>query len=237
MSADLTGLVAVVTGAASGIGAATASYFTRCGAQVVHVDVKPTDGLFVRADVSDPEDWQRVVATAVAEFGGVDCLVSNAVTVDVKPVTELSLESWNRQLAVNLTGTFLGAAACLDQLTARRGSIVVVSSVHALVGMPGHPAYAASKGGLMALTRQLAVDYGPDVRVNAVVPGPIMTAAWDRVDEAGRASSVDATVLKRFGRPGEVAAVAGFLASADASYVTGASIVVDGGWSIVKDSA
>jgi NAD(P)-dependent dehydrogenase (short-subunit alcohol dehydrogenase family) len=149
----------------------------------------------------------------------------------------MSLASWDRQLAVNLTGTFLGVRACLPYLRERRGSVVVVSSVHAVVGLPGHPAYAAAKGGLTALTRQLAVEYGPDVRVNCVLPGPILTAAWDRVSEQDRQASIEATVLRRFGRPEEVADVIGFLASTQASYVTGASLVVDGGWSVVKDSA
>jgi NAD(P)-dependent dehydrogenase (short-subunit alcohol dehydrogenase family) len=118
-----------------------------------------------------------------------------------------------------------------------RGCIVLTSSVHALVGLPGHPAYAAAKGALCALGRQLAVEYGPDVRVNTVLPGPVLTAAWDGISEQAREASVNATVAKRLGDPAEVAAAVAFLASGDASFITGASLVVDGGWSVVRDSA
>jgi NAD(P)-dependent dehydrogenase (short-subunit alcohol dehydrogenase family) len=108
--------------------------------------------------------------------------------------------------------------------------------VHAVLGYSGHPAYAAAKGGVVALTRQLAVDYGPAVRVNAVLPGPIRTRIWDDVDEAGHRLAASGTALRRMGQPEEVAAVVGFLSSPDASYVTGAAIPVDGGCTILKDT-
>jgi glucose 1-dehydrogenase len=244
------GRVAVVTGAASGIGAATARRLADEGAAVVLTDVdagveQVAAGIraaggradAVLADASDERRWSDVVAAA-ERSGPVDVLVSNAFTVDVAPAGELSPASWDRQIAVNLGAAFLGFRACLPGL--RRsggGAVVLVSSVHAVVGVPGHPAYAAAKGGLTALTRQLAVDYGPAVRVNSVLPGPVLSRAWDRVPEDERRKSVAATVVKRFGDPAEVAAAIAFLASGEASFVTGASLVVDGGWSVMKDSA
>ncbi|MEV4376904.1 SDR family NAD(P)-dependent oxidoreductase [Streptosporangium sp. NPDC049644] len=236
---------AVVTGGASGIGAATARQLSAEGASVLVVDVSEAgealvaelraaggEATFLAGDVSREETWDHI-----AGRGPIDVVVSNAYTVEVAPAHETSLDSWNRQIGVSLTGTFLAARRLLPDLARTGGAMVITSSVHALVGLPGHPAYAAAKGGLTALTRQLAVEYGPAVRVNCVIPGPIMTPAWDRVDEEGRAGSVRATVLQRFGSPEEVASVISFLASSEASFVTGASLVVDGGWSIVKDSA
>jgi NAD(P)-dependent dehydrogenase (short-subunit alcohol dehydrogenase family) len=120
-------------------------------------------------------------------------------------------------------------------LRASHGSVVLVSSVHSRVGLPGHPAYAAAKGALNALGRQLAVEYGPEVRVNSVIPGPIRTPVWDSATPSTVETAASETALKRLGTADEVANVISFLGSAAASYVDGAEIVVDGGWSITKD--
>jgi len=238
----LSGKVAVVTGAASGIGAAVVERFLAEDARVIAVDVAPQSPdrpgvLTVTGDVSEAVTWRRIVETVQAEFGRLDVLHSNASVVVRAPVHELAEDDWDRQIAVNLKGTYLAVNACVGLLRETGGAVVLSSSVHALFGLPGHPAYAAAKGGLVSLGRQLAVEYGPDVRVNVVLPGPILTPAWDGIGEEDRRRSVAGTAAGRFGRPDEVAAAVTFLACEESSYVTGACLVVDGGWSAVKDSA
>lgn len=247
---DLAGRVAVVSGAAAGIGAATARALATAGAGVLLVDRSPTvrttaaelasDGLDVRAaelDVTLADGWRRVAADCRDTLGPPSILVNNAYVVDVAPLERTSLESWRRQLDVNLTGAFLAVSTLLpDLLATGSGAIVNVSSVHAHFGLPGRAAYAATKAGLTGFTRQLAVEYGHALRANSVLPGPILTAAWDDVDEEGRAASAGATALGRLGDPREVAAAIAFLASDRASFITGAELVVDGGWSIAKHS-
>jgi NAD(P)-dependent dehydrogenase (short-subunit alcohol dehydrogenase family) len=249
VSGRLAGKTALVTGAAFGIGYATAERLAAEGACLVLMDVageihdaagrlRAIGGTVfaVPGDVSDEEAWERAAELARAEFGGIDILVSNAFTNKQLPAHQLSRTTWDTLLAVNLTATFLGIRACIGDLVKRQGAVVITSSVHALIGLPGNPAYAAAKGGLTALTRQLAVEYGPAVRVNAVLPGPILTRIWDSTSRGDRLRAIDQTTAKRFGEPAEVAAAIAFLASPDASYITGSALAVDGGWSIFKTS-
>lgn len=243
--------VAVVTGAASGIGAATAQRLAAEGASVVVADIAETGGEevaakiraaghraeFVRCDVSREESWAELRDRVNELFGPLDALCSNASKQATIPAHELTRPQWDEGLAVNLTPLFLGVRTFIDDLRSRTGNVVAISSVHAQFGLPGYPVYAAAKGGLTALVRQLAVEYGSSrVRFNAILPGPVLTPVWDDVDEEGRRMSARATALDRLGAPEEVAAAVAFLASDDASFITGANLVVDGGWSVRKES-
>ncbi len=243
------GRVVVVTGAASGIGAATAQRFAEEGASVILADINETevnrvadeireftsDVVAVRCDVGSSADW-RWLADVVEERGWrVNVVHNNAFTVAYSPAHLLAESLWDRQIAVDLSSVYHSVRTFMPQLKETRGSIVNTSSVHARLGFPQHPAYAAAKGGIVALTQQLAVEYGPEVRVNCVLPGPILTGAWRGLTGQDMERAAAGTALQRMGRPEEVAAVVAFLASDDASYITGASLLVDGGQVIKKE--
>lgn len=256
MVTELTGRVVIVTGGAWGIGRAISLAFAGAGARVVVADVKEERGeatialaceaggeaIFVRCDVSSEDEVAAMVARTVETYGGVDALVANAgIPGTNHPAHELSLDVWDRVLAVNLRGPFLCAKHALPHLIASgRGAIVTIASTFGMIGAHGSPAYAASKGGVIALTRQMAVDYGPHgVRVNAISPGYTDTDMDDRrtrmtpgAAAANLAAREAAAALQPLGRqadPAEIARVAVFLASDAASFMTGAIVPVDGG--------
>ncbi|GAC1414956.1 MAG: SDR family oxidoreductase [Candidatus Velthaea sp.] len=231
-SGRLEGRIAVITGAASGIGRATMETFAREGARIVAVDMQPVAvrdvDFAVQADIADPAAVAAFVAQAVERLGPIDVLAHFAGITRDAIADSMTIEAWDTVLRVNLTGSFVVAQAVARAMN-DGGSIVFASSVSAY-GNIGQANYAASKAGVIGLTRTLALELGKrKIRVNAVAPGFIETPMTKTVPEKIRDRAIAATPLRRTGLPEEVAAVALFFASDDAAYVTGQVLNVDGG--------
>ena len=244
----LEGKVALISGGARGMGAEEARIFAREGAKVIIGDISEEDGkaveaqiseaggqaLFVRLDVTEESEWANAVEQAVSHYGKLDVLVNNAGISSRAFTDDTGIDAWDRIMEVNSKGVFLGTRAAVPKmLEAGGGSIINISSIMGLVGSAGgHPAYNASKGAVRIFSKAMAVRHGKDnIRVNSVHPGfmPPM-ASGIAYDQEHRRGSLEQTPLGREGRIEEVANAVLFLASDEASYITGAELAVDGGF-------
>lgn len=248
MSGQLEGKVAIVTGGASGIGAATVERFVQEGAKVLSTDVQESLGqsvadevgaMFMAQDVSDPEAWDRVMAKIQSEYGRLDILVNNAGIVIGKNIEDVDLESWHHLLDINLTGVMLGcqkAIAAMKRTSGgSSGSIINIASTSAFAALPGDVSYTASKSAVRMLSKSVAVhcaQSGLNIRCNNLIPGATHTAIIDTAAESvpGMVEMAAAmSPMNRIGQGSDLAGAAVYLAGDDSSFVTGSDLLVDGG--------
>ncbi|MCC3303729.1 SDR family NAD(P)-dependent oxidoreductase [Sneathiella sp. HT1-7] len=252
----LEGKIALITGAASGIGKATAERFAREGAKVALTDIDPDKGetlaeeliksgheaFYQNLDVVNPEEWRTVVESVINRWDRLDILVNSAGIGRAKGLLEMSYDFWRQTISINLDGTFLGTQAAVDSMKdTGGGAIVNISSVLGFVGMSNISAYAASKGGVRLFTKAAAIECANkryNVRVNSVHPGyietPMVMRRFDKIAEAEREAEEtrlkESHPLGRLGKPEEIASMILYLASDEAAFVTGAEFVADGGY-------
>jgi NAD(P)-dependent dehydrogenase (short-subunit alcohol dehydrogenase family) len=239
--------VAIITGAAFGMGAEEARLFAREGATVIAADIQDEaghnvvaeirseggDAEYAHLDVTSEQEWKRLVEDVLSRHGRIDVLVSNAGISSTMFPDPLDFTGWQRIMDVNANGVYLGSASVIPAMQrAGKGSIVNISSIMGFVGGEGgHPAYHASKGAVRIFTKAMAVRYGPDgIRVNSVHPGFMPPMTTSRPDTPMRADQIEHTPLRRIGQPIEVANGVLFLASDEASFITGTELVIDGGF-------
>ena len=247
MSKKLEQKVAIITGATSGMGKAIARAFVAAGAKVVLSGRDEKRGIeltqelgkhsiFLSGDVSLPDYNKQLVHKAIKEFGRLDIVSMNAGILGLGSVTELSQEIWKKTVDVNLSALFYLSKYAIPELLKNAGSSILINaSIAAYKSFPNHPAYCASKAGALALMRQMAVEYAPKIRVNAICPGPVDTPLlWDSAKafehpERAVENAANTTLLKRLGQPKDIAHLALFLTSDDASWITGTAMTIDGG--------
>ena len=240
--------VAIVTGGGQGIGKAIAKRFLEEGLKVVLAEIDEEAGNetesefkllgsteFIQTDVSDENSVKNLIEKTTKKFGGIDVLINNAAIADPEnsPVTELSLESWNKTISINLTGTFICTKHSVPLLRKAKGTIINIASTRALMSETNTEAYSAAKGGILALTHALAISLGPDIRVNCISPGWIDVSEWKKQTKRYRSELTEQEHQQhpagRVGKPEDIASLAVYFASPEAAFITGANFVVDGG--------
>lgn len=240
--------VAIVTGGASGIGLETVKLFLKEGAKVVIGDYSDKGdevvaglnagerALFVKTDVTQEADIKKLIQKTVATFGHLDIMFANAGIANDATITELPLDKWQNTININLTGVFLSDKYALEQMLKQGtgGAIVNAGSIHSFVGLPNVTAYGAAKGGIKILTQTLGAAYAKHgIRVNAIAPGYIDTPLLNKVDPALKEKLAQRHPIGRLGKPEEIAKAVAFLASDDASFIIGTTLVADGGYTAV----
>ncbi|WP_366204187.1 glucose 1-dehydrogenase [Bacillus safensis] len=249
---NIAGKVVLITGGASGIGLAAVKLFLEHGAKVAVADINEDSGkqlveslphehaTFFKTDITNEADCQKTVQSVLNQFGTIDVLINNAGIEIVSPIHEMTLEDWNHILQVNLTGVFLMSKHTLPHMLEKKsGSIINTGSVGGLVGWPDIPAYNATKGGVIQLTKSMAIDYAAhQIRVNCIAPGIIDTPLNEKSFLDNHSESLEVVKkekakvnpLLRLGKPEEIAGVMLFLASDLSSYMTGSVVTADGGY-------
>ncbi|KAA3629037.1 MAG: SDR family NAD(P)-dependent oxidoreductase [Bacteroidetes bacterium] len=243
--------VIIVTGATSGMGMAIAEHFAREGGSVIisgrneqrgeelasHLKKINDQIIFIAGDIRTPQTNQLLVETALLNFGKIDILSANAGILGLGSVTQVSPDTWQSVFDTNLNAVFYLCKYAIPHLLENEngGNIIINASIAAFKSFPNHPAYCASKAAVVALMKQMAVEYAPKIRINAICPGPVDTPLlWDSAKafeepEKAVADAKEATLLKRLGTPEDIAKLVCFLASEDSSWITGTSITIDGG--------
>lgn len=247
----LNGKVAIVTGAGQGIGRAIAIELAKEGAKVVVSDINEetisetikkmkksnSEAIGVKADVSNVKDVENMVKETLGKFETIDILVNNAGIFPATPLIEMTDDQWNKVLDVNLKGCFNCTRSVIPTMIKKKsGKIVNIASIAALVGFANLTHYCASKGGMLGFTRAAALELAPNINVNAIAPGYIRTPGTEvktkYIDEEAAKAFVDKSPLKRMGEPEDISKAVVFLASEDSDYITGQTLVIDGGWTV-----
>ncbi len=245
MTKKLKGKVCIITGATSGMGKAIAETFSKEGAKLIlsgrnvergnALAQKLEDAVFIAGDVSEPSYNEKLVNSAIKNFNRLDALSINAGILGLGNVVDLPETLWNKTMNTNLSSIFYLSKYAIPHLQKDGGTILINASIAAYKSFPNHPAYCASKAASVALMKQMAVEYAPKIRVNAICPGPVDTPLlWDSAKafenpEAAVQNAGKATLMKRLGTPDDIAKLALFLVSEDASWITGTAMTIDGG--------